>query len=207
MSSAQPRFGYTTPPETFKIPRGLKSFEPSEARREEILKTPGVYRCADYANPLTGLTGPSPKEPSAASQRTNQVGRGSALPTEESSMPKTDESKREKYKAARMRGLDREAAGQAAGYRWSTRAIAGMCGLKLDRQLGIEKSTSKPVRPLGAAPVTRPAPAIRTAPVRKRTTPAHGLPADDHISKAIADLRARRDRLDEAIATLEKLFA
>lgn len=202
MISTKPRFGFTTPPETFTLPERMESFEVTEARRQKILDAPPTYRCAAYTNPLTGLTGPTNRAANSTatvSERPppQQVRQGSALPTEEPLMPKIDESRRDKYKAARDRGLDYMAAGKAAGYQWKNAKVGQICARKLDLSLG-----------LADAPATARKPRRSPATVKTQRDPnrdrQRAACTDGSVSRVIEFLQAKRDELTNAIDALER---
>ena len=56
---------------------------------------------------------------------------------EKTKRPRYSDADRQRYKAARLAGKSRAEAGREAGFRWSSSTVANVCGLKLDRQLGI----------------------------------------------------------------------
>ena len=109
-------------------------------------------------------------------------------------MPRVSDGRREKYKAARMRGLGYEEAGREAGFKWSNRQSAYVCGRTLDVKLGIA----------GKVPSVRATRDEKKVIEKPRQAHRDGR-GSSHIRDTIAELTAKRDELDNAIRVLEKI--
>lgn len=196
--SAAPRFGFTAPVEVATVPPGLKSFEVSQKRLEEVLASPAIRHKSEYRK--FNLAGPPAKfaeDKEGASMR------------QSSGDP-------EKYKAARLRGLVRFAAAREAGYCWKTAATINVCGLKLERKLGIDGkipgATQKPFRPLDVDAGTKgrglqPTGHRSQRPLAVRNPravpPIKSPRRPESLDATLTELRSKRDELDGLIRTLE----
>lgn len=119
------------------------------------------------------------------------------------SLPGNPGPNKDVYKKFRLAGDSRAEAGRKAGFKWKSRAVATVCGLRLDRALGIP------------APARRPS-AARRGRAHKESVAPPAVQADksllsaetaDAVRQVIADLTSRRARITTIIETLEDLLA